>query len=79
MSFWERDHKKCLERVGILQKHGKRLNVPSVSLAERFFSLPAESAGNSVRLPVGARGDTRRASWLNGEPQCFAVFNRTLT
>lgn len=58
ISIWERDHKKCLERVGILQKHGKRLNEPSVTLAERFFSLPVESAGNSVRLAVGMRGDT---------------------
>lgn len=68
----ERAKGKCLKRGGTLSEKAKTWKVigrsfcPSHSnQANQVSSLPVEPVGNRARLPIGARGDTRRTSPLN--------------
>lgn len=64
MSSSGRDHKKTLEM------NGERVNRLPVTF-KMGQSLPGGPVGSSVKLPIGARGDTCHVTLRRGEP----VFN----
>lgn len=58
MFIRERAHGLCLEREGLSEQHPIYIHVKKSLEGDWMNLLPVEPAGNSMRLPIGARGNT---------------------